>query len=240
MTILALLALVVPALTGCLRVQVSMGVSADDRVSGQIVAAAMPTGPDDVGPQLTPPDSLAGKIRVAPYSQDGYVGTQAFFTDLSFGDVDQLATMYPQAAGAFQLSLSRSGDEVTLDGLVDLESLPAQGSDVQLTVAFPTRVGTTDGIREGDSIVSWRLPPGEQSSVSAEVRYQDPTTRSLAGWAALLIGVSLAFAAIVGGLAYLGRNREPAVGSGRSSGAGDDHGADPDDPAAEPHDRVSV
>jgi hypothetical protein len=215
LSLTALVLLIVPLLAGCLRVQVSMGVSADDRVSGQIVAAAVPADDQDKGPQLTPPDALSGKIRVQEYKKDGYVGTQAFFSDLTFGDVQQLGSMSEQAAGSFQISLRRTGDLVTLEGKADLSSVPAQGTDVQFTIAFPARVATTNGTREGDSIVSWKLPAGDTSTIRAEVRYSDPSTRSFAGWAGIMAGVTLGVAVIVGALAWLARNREPAVGSGR-------------------------
>ncbi|TQC50364.1 DUF3153 domain-containing protein [Rhodococcus sp. WS4] len=207
--------LLVPLLAGCLRVQVSMGVSADDRVSGQIVAAAVPANDQDKGPQLTPPDSLSDKVRVQEYKKDGYVGSQAFFSDLTFGDVQQLGTMSEQATGSFQISLQRTGDLVTLDGKADLSSVPATGTDVQFTIAFPARIATTNGTREGDSIVSWKLPAGDTSTIRAEVRYSDPSTRSFAGWAGIMAGVTLGVAVIVGALAWLARNREPVVGSGR-------------------------
>nr|WP_206037939.1 DUF3153 domain-containing protein [Rhodococcus sp. HNM0569] len=222
----ALLLVLVPFLAGCLRVQVSMGISADDRVSGQIVAATVPTDENDGGPQLTPPESLAGKVRVEPYKRDGYVGSQAYFTDLSFGDVQQLGAMNEQAAGQFQLELRRSGDIVTLDGKIDLSDVPTQGTDVQFTVAFPTRVATTNGTREGDSIVSWKLAPGDASRLEAEVRYPDPSTRSFAGWAGIAAGVALGVAVVVGALAWLARNREAPIGSGRR-----DSSAPPNDDA---------
>lgn len=212
---MALAVLTLPLLTGCLRVQVSMGVSANDRVSGQIVAAVVPMNEQDKGPQLTPPDSLAGKIRVQEYKMDGYVGSQAFFSDLTFGDIQQLGSMSDQASGGFQLSLRRTGDLVTLDGKVDLKTVPVQGTDVQFTIAFPARVATTNGTREGDSIVSWKLPAGEVTNLRAEVRYADPNTRSFAGWAGIMGGVALGVAAIVAALAWMSRNKEPAVGSGR-------------------------
>ncbi|TSE01288.1 DUF3153 domain-containing protein [Skermania sp. ID1734] len=199
--------LVSPLLAGCLRVQVSMGVSSNDRVSGQIVAAVIPQNESDKGPQLKPPDSLADKITVQDYKQDGYVGTQAFFSDLSFGDVSQLGAMSDQSAGSYQLQLSRTGDLVTLDGKVDLKQVPEQGSDVQFTIAFPARVATTNGTREGDSIVSWKLPAGESSTLHAEVNYADPNTRSFDGWAGFVIAVTLAAAAIIGILAW--RNHDP-------------------------------
>jgi hypothetical protein len=216
LSLAALGLLLVPLLAGCLRVQVSMGVSADDRVSGQIVAAAVPANDQDKGPQLTPPDSLSGKVRVQEYKKDGYVGSQEFFSDLTFGDVAQLGTMSEQANGSFQISLQRTGDLVTLDGKADLSSVPAQGTDVQFTIAFPARVATTNGTREGDSIVSWKLPAGDTSTIRAEVRYSDPSTRSFAGWAGIMAGVTLGVAVIVGALAWLARNRDPVIGSGRA------------------------
>ncbi|MFF0817032.1 LppM family (lipo)protein [Rhodococcus sp. NPDC003318] len=204
----ALLLLAVPLLSGCLRVQVSMGVSADDRVSGQIVAASVPTSETDTGPELVPPDSLAGKVRVQEYRQDGYVGTQAFFSDLTFGEVQQLSSMSGQVGTAVQLNFQRAGDVVVLDGKADLQAVP-DSSDVQFSVAFPARVATTNGTRDGDSIVTWKLSPGEVNTMRAEVRYPDPSTRGFAGWAGIVGGVTLGVALIVGVMAYLNRDQSP-------------------------------
>ncbi|MFC8933913.1 LppM family (lipo)protein [Rhodococcus sp. NPDC057135] len=209
LTVAALALMLVPLLAGCIRVQVSMGVSANDRVSGQVVAAAIPADEADKGPQLTPPSSLEDKVRVQEYKKDGYVGSQAFFSDLSFGDVAQLSSMYAEGSGSFQLTLKRSGDTVTLDGKVDLKTLPAQGADVQVSIAFPARVGTTNGTRDGDSRVSWTLPAGEVSTMRAEVNYADPSTRSFAGWAGIMAGLTLGVAIVVGALAWMARNRAP-------------------------------
>ncbi len=186
-----------------------MGVSADDRVSGQIVAAVVPEDENDKGPQLVVPDSLSSKVRVQAYNQDGYVGSQAFFSDLTFGDVEQLGHLSAENSGTFQIQLKRTGDLVSLDGKVDLKAVPTQGSDVQFTIAFPARVATTNGNREGDSIVSWKLPPGDVSTMRAEVKYADPSTRSFAGWAGIMGGVTIGVAAIVAALAYINRNPSP-------------------------------
>ncbi|WP_067830079.1 LppM family (lipo)protein [Nocardia inohanensis] len=196
-------------LTGCLRVQVSMGVSSNDRVSGRIIAAAVPQNNQDKGPQLKAPDALSSKVRVDTYSQDGYVGSQVYFDDLTFGEVQQLGSLSDQTQGMFTLQFSRSGDLVTLTGRVDLKSLPPRGSDVQFTVAFPARVATTNGTREGDSVVTWKLPAGEVSNLNAEVGYSDPNTRSFAGWAGIVGGITLAVAAVVAVLAYMSRNPDP-------------------------------
>ncbi|MFI9505568.1 LppM family (lipo)protein [Nocardia sp. NPDC052566] len=204
-----LTALLAPLLAGCLRVQVSMGVSSNDRVSGRIVAAAVPADPKDKGPQLKQPEALAGKMRVEPYSQDGYVGSQVFFEDLSFGEVQQLGGLSEQTQGMFSLQFQRAGDLVSMTGRVDLKSLPPHGSDVQFTIAFPSRVAKTNGNREDDSTVSWKLPPGDVSTLRAEVSYADPNTRSFAGWAGIVGGITLAVAAIVAAVAYM--NRNPAM-----------------------------
>ena len=209
LTVAALALMLVPLLAGCIRVQVSMGVSANDRVTGQVVAAAIPANEADKGPQLTPPSSLEDKIRVQEYKKDGYVGSQAFFSDLSFGDVAQLGSMYAEGSGSFQITLKRSGDTVTLDGKADLKTVPTQGADVQVSIAFPARVGTTNGTRDGDSRVSWTLPAGEVSTMRAEVNYADPSTRSFAGWAGIMAGLALGVAIIVGAMAWMARNRAP-------------------------------
>ncbi|WP_424809654.1 LppM family (lipo)protein [Rhodococcus sp. 27YEA15] len=201
----------VPFLAGCVRIQVSMGVSANDRVSGQVVAAALPANEADSGPQLTPPSSLSGKVRVQEYKKDGYVGTQAFFSDLTFGDVAQLGSMYSEGSGAFEISLTRAGDTVALDGKADLKSLPTQGADVQFSIAFPARIATTNGNRDGDSRVSWTLAAGEVSTLRAEVSYADPNTRSFAGWAGIMGGLTLGVAVVVGAMAWLARDRTPVA-----------------------------
>ncbi|MBF6174132.1 DUF3153 domain-containing protein [Nocardia blacklockiae] len=201
--------LLMPLLAGCLRLQVSMGVSSNDRVSGRIVAAAVPANDKDKGPELKVPESLSAKVRVEPYTQDGYAGSQVYFDDLTFGEVQQLGQLSDETQGMFNLQFTRTGDQVVLSGRVDLRTVPPQGSDVQFTVAFPSRVGTTNGTREGDSVVSWKLPPGDVSPVRAEVKYADPNTRSFAGWAGIVGGITLAVAAIVAVLAYVSRNPTP-------------------------------
>ncbi|WP_442799913.1 LppM family (lipo)protein [Nocardia sp. NBC_01730] len=201
-----LAALLAPVLAGCLRVQVSMGLSSNDRVSGRIVAAVVPADPNDKGPQLKAPETLAAKVRVEAYAQDGYTGSQVFFDDLSFGEVQQLGQLSEQTQGMFQLQFQRTGDLVSLTGRVDLKSVPPHGSDVQFTIAFPARVAKTNGSREGDNIVSWKLPPGDVSTLRAEVSYADPNTRSFAGWAGIVGGLTLAVAAVVAAMSYMDRN----------------------------------
>ena len=131
-------------IAGCVRVRASITVSPDDRVSGQIIAAAKPTNADDKGPQLLNSLPFANKVSVSPYERDDYVGSQAVFSDLTFAELPQLANMNADAAGV-DISLRRAGDLVILEGRADLTSLNDPDADVSLNVAFPGDVTSTNG-----------------------------------------------------------------------------------------------
>ncbi|GAH42901.1 unnamed protein product, partial [marine sediment metagenome] len=87
---IVLLLLILPTAVGCVRVRANITVSPDDRVSGQIVAAAKPHGADDKGPQLLNTLPFSNKVAVSDYTKDDYVGSQAVFSDLTFAELPQL------------------------------------------------------------------------------------------------------------------------------------------------------
>lgn len=209
---LVLLLLVVgPSLIGCVRIRTSITVSPDDRVSGQIVAAAIARDDDDTGPQLQNNLPFAQKVAVSEYSRDDYVGTQAVFSDLTFAELPQLASMNRDAAGV-DISLRRAGDLVILEGRADLTSLSDSEADVSLSVSFPGEVTSTDGDQISAEIVEWDLQPGVVSTMNAQARYTDPSARLFTG-AAIWLGVaSFVVAGIIGALAYTSRDRSPRPG----------------------------
>jgi len=205
-----MLLLVIPVLAGCLRVKASITISPDDLVSGDIVAAAKPRNDKDAGPQLEPNLAFSQKVAVSKYDRDGYVGSQAVFSDLTFAELPELARMNSDAQGV-NLSLRRAGDLVILEGRADLTSLTDPDADVELTVAFPGAVTSTNGDRADSDTVQWKLKPGVVSLLTAQARYTDPSTRSFNG-AALWLGLSsIVVAAVVGLLAWFGRDRSPRV-----------------------------
>lgn len=220
LTVALLLLLVAPWMIGCVRIRASITISPDDTVSGQIIVAAKPRNAADPGPQLDPNLPFSHKVAVSKYSRDGYVGSQAVFSQLTFGELPQLATMNPDAAGV-NLTLRRAGDVVILEGRVDLTSLQdpeasgvpgdagASESEVRLTVTFPGEVISTDGHRITTDVVEWSLPPGLVSTMSAQARYTDPSTRSFIR-AAVRLGIgSIAIAGVVALLAWRARDRSP-------------------------------
>ncbi|WP_407687615.1 lipoprotein LppM [Mycobacterium sp. HUMS_1102779] len=203
-----MLLLLVPLAAGCLRVRASITISPDDLVSGEIIAAAKPKTPKDTGPQLENNLPFAQKVAVSNYDSDGYVGSQAVFSDLTFAEVPQLAEMNPNAAGV-NLSLRRNGNLVILEGRADLTSLTDPDAEVELTVAFPGVVTSTNGDRAEPDVVSWKLKPGVVSTMTAQARYTDPNTRSFTGAGIWLTIASFAAAGAVAALAWFSRDRSP-------------------------------
>ncbi len=206
-----LLAVLLPLLSGCLRVQVTMGVSKNDRVTGHIVAATIPKNGDDRGPQLAVPDGLKDKIRVQDYRQDGYVGTEAYFRDLTFSEARDLGKMMPDHDRDFGLTFSRNGDTVSFDGRADLSSVP-EGADVEISINFPTRPAVTDGTRDSDTGVTWKLPTGEETTMHAVVNYEDPSSKGLAFWVTIVTLIAVGAAGAAGYLAWRFRDTSPKPG----------------------------
>ncbi|MBV9349921.1 MAG: DUF3153 domain-containing protein [Mycobacterium sp.] len=207
-----MLLLVVPMAAGCVRIRASITISPDDLVSGEIIAAAKPRNDKDPGPQLDPNLPFSHKVAISKYESDGYVGSQAVFSDLTFAELPQLAGMNADAAGV-DLSLRRSGNLVILEGRADLTSLTDPEADVQLSVAFPGAVTSTNGSHVEPDVVQWKLKPGVVSTMTAQARYTDPSTRSFTS-AAIWLGISsLAVAGVVGALAWFGRDQSPRFAS---------------------------
>jgi hypothetical protein len=205
-----LLLVITPLAVGCVRIRASITVSPDDEVSGQIIAATAPRDDEDKGPEFDDDLPFSQKVAISPYKRDGLVGSQAVFSNLTFAELPQLATMNSDAAGV-DLSLRRAGNLVILDGRVDLTSLTAQDADVQLTVAFPGEITSTNGDRLDSEVARWNLKPGIVNTMSAQARYTDPSTRSFIGGAKVLGVSALIIAAVVGALAWQARDRSPRM-----------------------------
>lgn len=178
-------------LTGCVRARADLTVSGDYKVSGTMIAATVPTSPDDHGPQLSIPSDLGDQVVVQPYAADGYVGTQLSFTNLEFEQFSTLVGGSSAASSNYQLLLRRVGDLVTFTGSVDLRTVPADRSDVELKITFPATVSSATGSVD-DQTVTWQPKPGSITALSAT---SDLSTLATAAWlrwsvlvAALLVG----------------------------------------------------
>lgn len=204
--LLAVLALV--TLTGCSRVQVAMAVQPDDTVDGEIVIATPDGKPGGKGPEVVVPPDLEDKVEVAPYDQDGFIGSRASFSDLTFAEVSALNALGGPAGGRANLEMRRVGERIVVQGRADLTTMPVDGSDVRLAMSFPGEVAETDGEADAGT-VTWTFSPGEVSPLNASVLATDPNAPSTVGWSLLLA----VLVAVAGGATVLlaRRDRNPAV-----------------------------
>jgi len=201
-----LLLFVAPMVAGCLRVNTSITVSPDDQVSGNIVAAVKPRDANDQGPQFGDSLPFQGKVAVSQYDADGYVGSQASFSDLTFAEFPQLADLSRDATGV-DVTLRRAGNLVILEGRVDLTNVTDPDADVKFSVAFPGEVTSTNGDKIDTGVVEWKLKPGVVSTMSAQARYTDPSTRSFTTAATWLAVAALLVCGLIGFLAWRDRDR---------------------------------
>ena len=74
-------------------------------------------------------------------------------------------------------------------------------------VAFPGEVTSTNGDRIDTSTVEWTLKPGVVTTMSAQSRYTDPSTRSFSA-AAIWLGLAACLVAgMIAALAWRDRDR---------------------------------
>ncbi|TCK25053.1 DUF3153 domain-containing protein [Pseudonocardia endophytica] len=195
-------------LSGCARVQAGLAVQPDDTVDGDVVIATPGGAPDGKGPAITVPPELADDVDVAPYSQDGYVGSKITFTGLTFEQVSKLNLLGGVAGGRADLELRRVGGRIAVQGRADLTTVPVDGADVQLRINFPGEVVETNGEPDGGQ-VNWTFAPGEVGQINASVAATDPNAPSTVGWTLFLGALVVAAAGVAVVLAK--RNRNPPV-----------------------------
>jgi len=207
--VLALLMLfIAPLMAGCLRVNASITVSGDDAVAGEITAVTKARDDQDRGPQFDENLSFSQKVDVSSYEADGYVGSQATFSDLTFAELPQLANLSRDAAGV-DITLRRAGNLVILEGRVDLTTVTDPDAEVKFSAAFPGEVTSTNGERVDTGVVTWSLKPGVVTTMSAQSRYTDPSTRSFNA-AALWLGLAaLVVTGLIAALARRDRDTSP-------------------------------
>lgn len=192
--------------TGCVRVQVGLSVSATDLVSGDVVAAALPNPASPQGPKLTVPSQMADQVSAKPYNSDGYIGTELSFNNLSFSQLAQLISTGSGETSHFQLSFQRAQDLVNFGGSADLTQLTSD-AQVQLKVTFPGTVLSTNG-QNAANTVTWTLPAGQVSTFNATAQYLNGGfIRPWSYWVKALAGAGALIAVLVALLALWARRR---------------------------------
>jgi hypothetical protein len=180
-------ALVVLALSGCVRLDLQTTLTDHNTADGTLViamsddaAGLLGSEPADVWAEYKGQvvGDVPDTVTEEPYAEDGYTGSRYVFDD------EPLATLAKLSDG--DLEVAREGDEYVVSGVLDLskrvegiEDAPegVLGS-VEATVAltFPGPVTEADGEIDG-STVTWRPDAAQATSLSA----RGPATAAAVG-----------------------------------------------------------
>lgn len=184
-----------------------MAVGPDDLVSGTLQIATVQVKPEETGPPLTVPANLSDKVTLTPYAEDGYVGQTVQFSQLTFEQVRTLAESISTFTSRFKINLRRSGDIVSLAGVIDLSQLRPDKADVQIKIAFPGPIGKTNGAMELENNISWVAKPGQITDINATAQYNDESGLSWTRWVLLVGAGAVGVALIVLVLALVAHRR---------------------------------
>ncbi|MGN0101973.1 LppM family (lipo)protein [Dietzia sp. CH92] len=192
---LTALAALLVVLTGCLQLNAQMSVRKDDTVSGRILVAGDQPEQAAALERLGVPSGLEQKVRITPYSADGFTGREIYFTQLTFAEMDALSLAVDiEGARPYTLGFRRSGDTVSFSGSVDLSMLPADragNTTTRVDLTFPNRISETNGTVGAGNTVSWTPAPGSITRMQAASSYPDPAARGFAVWMIVGIGAAL-------------------------------------------------
>ncbi|WP_062210568.1 LppM family (lipo)protein [Demequina oxidasica] len=159
--VLVLSVVSVAALSGCMRMEMSLELSDHDTASGSYVMAIKEGAGEQLGAtsDQEAADQLFGDLgegiegaSVTEYNEDGYIGTKATFEDQSFAALN---------LDSDDMRISREGDEYVVAGTygsnesADLGELP-DDAVATLAITFPGKVVETNGTVEGNT-VTWDL-----------------------------------------------------------------------------------
>lgn len=182
-------------LAGCLQLNAQMSVRKDDTVSGRILVAGNQPAQAAALERIATPSGLEQKVRITPYSADGFTGREIYFTQLTFAEIDALSLAVDiEGARPYTMGFRRSGDTVTFSGSVDLSGLPAdqaESATTRVDLTFPNRISETNGTIGAGNSVSWTPSPGSITRMQASSSYPDPAARGFAVWMIVGIGAAL-------------------------------------------------
>jgi hypothetical protein len=174
----AFLALAV-LLTGCIKLNMDLGINADDTVDGTVVLGVQKellqlTGQsveDLLGEADLIPTGPTGVV-VEPYEDDEFVGQQIIFENLPIAEFNSGAlgaTGISGVTGAAgdSLNITREGDTFVVTGVLDLSSGLSgatgpfagtggaqffESADIQISITFPGAVTQANGEVDGNTV----------------------------------------------------------------------------------------
>lgn len=177
-------ALAVVSLTGCIQLQADFSVSETDRLSGEIIFGVSKEAisiSEDLGidPSNFPPTAnlfeRSSEINAEPYEDEDWIGSSYSFDNRNLGVLDF------QVGEDNYLSVTRSGDQLIIEGLLDtteeaeeapeplVESLfggSVPQPELVISMTLPGEISSTNGTVTGNTI-SWTGHLGERVVIRA-------------------------------------------------------------------------
>jgi len=213
--LIALTALVVLALSGCVRFQADLSVTPNDTVNGSIVVAVVVGEEADSREtaelQASEIESaLLGEVSGAPgvertvYDQDGYLGSRFTFRDTPL-------SAFAGGGSEGSLTLTREGDEFVFSGQLDFtpddtetEITPDDDtSNITVAISFPGEVIDTNGDVSGNTV---RWESTYEARVDMEAR-ASAISNGPPAWVLPVIGGAAALLALVAIIVVTARRR---------------------------------
>jgi hypothetical protein len=176
----AFLALAV-LLTGCIKLNMDLGINADDTVNGAIVLGVQKelleltgqSAEDLLGDADLIPTGATGVV-VEPFEDDEFVGQQIIFEDLPIAEFNSGAFGASGATGISgvtgggdTLNIAREGETFVVTGVLDLSSGLSgatgpfagtggaqlfESADIQISITFPGEVVQANGEVDGNTV----------------------------------------------------------------------------------------
>lgn len=176
----AFLALAV-LLTGCIKLNVDLGINADDTVNGAVVLGVQKelleltgqSAEDLLGDADLIPTGATGVV-VEPFEDDEFVGQQIIFEDLPISEFNSGALGASGATGISgvtgagdNLNIAREGETFVVTGALDLSSGLSgatgpfagtggaqlfENADIQISITFPGEVVQANGEVDGNTV----------------------------------------------------------------------------------------
>lgn len=158
-SVLALILAGVLVLTGCVKVDADLEVSADSTVSGTIIMGLQKSlGPtaEDLEDMAT--DMPPGMER-KPWEDEEYIGSQYTFEDLYFDSINELEIV----------QFSREGDVIVVSSEANEMAGAPSGAEIKIAITFPGKVLEANGKISGRTVTwsSLDVPPSARAEASS-------------------------------------------------------------------------
>ncbi|MFV0632874.1 LppM family (lipo)protein [Demequina sp.] len=152
--LLAIAAVSLLALTGCVKIEMNLTLSEDDTVSGEYIVALTKDSAETLGTdgldELLATEDIEG-ATAEPYDDGEYVGTRTTFESVELTEVSDET-----------MTITREGDKFIVTGApvnageeLGLDEAP-EGAVATMSVTFPGEVTEHNGTLEGNT-VTWNL-----------------------------------------------------------------------------------